>query len=225
MDTSRHGLAPFDQREPLTDAFTHGSYAGPVTNVRPRRRADAERNIDAIVAATADLLRGGGVPSMTEVATAAGVGRVTLYAHFPSREALLEEVVRRAIAETDQAMRALDLDADPPADGLVRMVRTSWSGLDRYRTVRAVVLAELGPQAVRDQHDRVVHHVERLITRGRADGTFRTDLPLPWLVSMFYAILHAAADEVEAGRFEPATALEMLISTLESLLRPGELTW
>jgi hypothetical protein len=133
---------------------------------------------------------------------------------------LLEEVVHRAITETEHALRVLDLDADPPEDGLARMVQTSWAVLDRHRTVRTAVLAELGPQVIRDQHDRVLQHVERLITRGQAAGTFRSDLPLQWLVTMFYATLHAAADEVEGARLEPAAALEILISTLLSLLRP-----
>ena len=156
---------------------------------RPRRRADAQRNTDAIIAAARDLLRHGALPSMSEVAAAAGVGRVTLYAHFASREALLDSVVRQAITDTDQALAALALDDDPVETAVHRLVRTSWSVLDRHRTIRGVALTELGPEALRDQHDPVVHHVESLIARGRDDGVFRTDLPHPWLVAAFYATL------------------------------------
>jgi AcrR family transcriptional regulator len=186
---------------------------------QPRRRADAQRNIDAIVAAARDLLGQGALPSMSEVAASAGVGRVTLYAHFASRELLLDAVVRQAIIDTDQALTALGLDDDPVEIALARLVRTSWPILDRYRTVRIAAVTELGPEALRDRHDQVVHHVERLITRGQDDGVFRTDLPRPWLVAAFYATLHAAADEVSAGRLDARSAPDVLVATLQSILR------
>lgn len=192
---------------------------GAMPPARPRRRADAQRNVDAIIAATRDLLRHGALPSMSEVAAAAEVGRVTLYAHFASREVLLDAVVRQAITDTDQALAGLALDADPAEVALARLVRTSWPILDRYRTVRAVAVTELGPEALRGQHDRVVRHVERLIARGQDDGVFRTDLPGPWLVALFYATLHAAADEVSAGRLDPGAAPDVLVATLQSILR------
>ena len=50
-----------------------------------RRRSDAERSIAAIVGAAVEAFGRRSDVSMSEIATAAGVGRVTLYAHFPSR--------------------------------------------------------------------------------------------------------------------------------------------
>jgi AcrR family transcriptional regulator len=158
---------------------------------------------------------------MGEVAVAAGVGRVTLYAHFASREVLLDAVVRQVMAETDQALTGLRLDDDPPQVALDRLVRTSWQILDRHRTVRSVALAELGPEALREQHDRVARHVERLVERGQADGVFRADLPVPWLVAVFYATVHAAADEVSGGRLDAGVAPRALGATLRSLLEVG----
>lgn len=187
--------------------------------VRPRRRADAQRNVDAIVAATRDLLGRGTLPSMSEIASAAGVGRVTLYSHFPSREVLLEEVVRRAITDTDQVLAGLALDAVPAEVALTRLVRGSWQVLDSYRTVRVAAVAELDPEALRGQHDRVAHHVEQVIARGRRAGEFRTDLPGPWLVTIVFATLHAAADEVSAGRLDAQVAPDVLVATLLSILR------
>ena len=57
------------------------------------RRADALKNIAAILdAATAALARDPDA-SINDIAQAAGVGRVTLYGHFGSRAALLSAVV------------------------------------------------------------------------------------------------------------------------------------
>ena len=191
----------------------------PITGKPPRRRADAQRNVAAIVAAARDLLCRGVVPSMGEVAAAAGVGRVTLYAHFASREALLDAVVRQVMAETDQVLIDLQLDEDPPEIALDRLVRRTWAILDRHRTVRSVAVAELGPEALRDQHDRVAHHVEHLIARGQEVGVFRNDLPRAWLVAVFYATVHAAADEVSGGRLDAEAAPDVLVATVQSVLR------
>lgn len=188
-------------------------------DARPRRRADAERNIEAIITATLDLLRGGELPTMTDVAAAAGVGRVTLYAHFASREALLNAVIERGIADTNRALADLGLDEHPPDVALTRLVERTWTILDRYRGVRTVALTKIGPQALRDRHDPILQHVEQLIVSGQHAGAFRDDLPQPWLTAMFYATVHAAADEVGAGRLDPAEVPQVLVATLLSMLR------
>ena len=199
------------------DGRTHSGGASEAAP--PRRRADARRSVDAILAAAGELLSRGVVPSMTEVAAAAGVGRVTLYAHFASREALLDGVVSQAITTTDAALTALGLEDVEVDAALDSLVRTSWPVLNRYRALRAVAAGELGPHGLRERHDRVAHHVLGLLARGQADGSFRTDLPLAWLVAMFFATLHAAADEVTAGRLDATAAPDVLVATLRAVLR------
>ncbi len=58
----------------------------------PLRRAQAEATRERILAALAGLLEGGGeeMPSNAAIATAAGVKEVTVYRHFPNRDALLD---------------------------------------------------------------------------------------------------------------------------------------
>ncbi|GAB3930334.1 hypothetical protein GCM10029976_031920 [Kribbella albertanoniae] len=158
---------------------------------------------------------------MSEVSTASGVGRVTLYKHFATREVLLEAVVRRAIADTDDALSELSLDTGPVEDALKRLVRTSWPILDRHRKVRTVALTAIGHEALRAHHDPAFRHVDQLIARGQDTGAFRSDLSRAWLTAVFYAILHAAADEVDAGRLTSDAAADSLIQTLLATLRPA----
>jgi AcrR family transcriptional regulator len=183
------------------------------------RRADARRNNDTILDVTQDLLRRGGLPSMSEVAAGAEITRRTLYAHFATREELLEAVVRRAVSDTDRALAGLQLDTIPVEEAVARVIETSWPILDRHRMVRAAALAALGHEALRDHHDAAFGHIDRLIARGQEEGTFRTDQPRDWLVAIFYAVLHAAADEVDAGRLLPDAAADALTVTLLSTLR------
>ncbi|WP_459722306.1 TetR/AcrR family transcriptional regulator [Actinophytocola sp. KF-1] len=194
-----------------------------MSDVQHRRRADAERNIATIIDVASGLFGRGQSPSMAEVAAAAGVRRATLYGHFPSREELVDAVIAHAITHTDETLTALDLDRDPADVALERLVRTSWPILDRFRRLRTAALAELGAERLRRHHDRTLHHVNQLIRRGQDDGLFRTDLPLHWLVTTFYAVLHAAADEADAGRVAPSDAPDLLATTVLALMtrQPG----
>jgi AcrR family transcriptional regulator len=186
----------------------------------PRRRADAERNIAAIIdAATACFVEHPQV-SMADVAKAAGVGRVTLYAHFPSREVLLEAVLEHAIAQSASTIEAQTPDDGAADDALRKLIASSWHALDRHRRLFEVAQRELGPRRLRAYHDKALAHVERLIGRGRDEGVFRTDLPLRWLVTTFYSLLHAAAEEVNGRRLRKSDVADVLAATLLPALAP-----
>jgi hypothetical protein len=66
-----------------------------------------------------------------------------------------------------------------------------------------------------------LRRVERLIARGQRDGDFRTDLPLAWLVTTFFSIIHSTAQEREAGRLAPEEIESVLTKTMLSLLAPA----
>jgi AcrR family transcriptional regulator len=210
---------------PSTDGLSAGVVAGsgdgPAGGApSPRRRADAERNHAAIVEAALALFAERPEATMAEVAAAAGVGRVTLYAHFPSRQALVEAVVDRAVAET-VAQPAEEVSPDAPAGEALRaMVRSSWRALHRFGRLSAMVQRELTPERLRDHHGPVLDEVDALVARGQADGSFRSDLPRGWLVTTIYSLVHAAADEVDAGRLDPAEAAGVLEATLLPALAP-----
>jgi len=55
-----------------------------------RRRAIADRNVQAILDAAEELLRNHAPVTLAAVATQSGVSQVTVYAHLATGEALLE---------------------------------------------------------------------------------------------------------------------------------------
>lgn len=181
-------------------------------------RADAERNIAAILDATQRLLSSDPGASVAEIAKAAGVGRVTLYGHFPSRESLIDAVLARAISAADAVLDDPALGELPAPEALARLVGSSWEVLDRHTRLFIAADRVLATERIRERHAEPLRRVEELIARGRADGDFRTDLPLSWQVSTFFAILHSAAQEVEAARLDRAEAGDVLVTTLGSLL-------
>lgn len=183
-----------------------------------RRRADAERNIAAILDAATRLLSTDPDASTADIAQAAGVGRVTLYGHFPSRQSLVEAVLEHTITVAGATIDDRELRGLPAPEALARLVRSSWEILDRHGRLYSAAARALPPELIRAHHDPVLVRIENLIDRGRHDGDFRTDLPVSWLVATFYSTLHSAAQEAGAGRLpDPA---QVLTATLLSLLLP-----
>lgn len=184
------------------------------------RRADARRNVDRILDAGLTLFAQDPKVSMTDVARAAGVGRVTLYGHFSSREELLTAVVDRAVTQATRAMdERFDDDLDP-GQLIVRLVESAWETLERFGRVRLSALESHSPEWLRDMHDPVLRRMESLFSRGQAEGLFRTDVPVSWMVTTLYALLHAADDEVAAGRLERSAAASLVTDTLQAAFAP-----
>lgn len=154
---------------------------------------------------------------MAAVARAAGLSRVTLYAHFPTRDALLDAVLQRAVARISAV-----LDQIPPGGTarheFTRLLHSSWQFLARYRHLYTIASSALAPAALRRYVDPVLGRVEDLVARGQAEGDFRTDLPRPWLVATIYTLLHLAAEELTAGRLHPDEADEVVTTTVLAVL-------
>lgn len=177
------------------------------------KRADARRNVAAILDAGVECLRRDPSASLTTIAARAGVGRITLYGHFHSRAELVAAVLDEVVARADAALGRIDLSGDPP-DALARLVVSSWRIVDQSRGVLRAAMDELPNERVLTAHERVVARIGALLERGRDSGAFRQDLPVEWLVTVAVSLMHAAADEVQAGRLDADHAGDYLVATL-----------
>jgi AcrR family transcriptional regulator len=163
-----------------------------------RRRADAEQNVTAILDAAARTLSAQPEASVDDIARAAGLSRQTVYAHFPSREALLDAVVERATAEVAAAFEAAALDAVPPAEALIRLLDAGWAVTARYPFLWHLPAVSPGQDA--DRHGPVIERLREVIRRGQESGDFDRRLSPDWLLAAGLAVGRAAEDEVKAGR-------------------------
>jgi AcrR family transcriptional regulator len=181
---------------------------------RPRRRADAERSIERILDAAVDALGEDQHVSMSEIARRAGVVRATIYVHFPTREALLDAVTGRALAEVAAVIMAAEPERGEADAALGRVVAAAWRTLGRYH---ALVAINTGAQMHEDLHRRhgpVLGLLVPLIERGQVAGTFRRDVPVAWHLAMLMAIIHAASAEIGAGRSPEPGAEAALVATV-----------
>ena len=85
-----------------------------------RVRADAQRNMDALLEAAMTVFATSGVDApVRQIASKAGVGLGTVYRHFPQRSDLIAAVFRHEIDACADAAPALAV-AHPPGDALAR---------------------------------------------------------------------------------------------------------
>jgi AcrR family transcriptional regulator len=165
---------------------------------RRRQRSDARHSIAAILQAAADTLNANPGASVEDIARAAGVSRQTVYAHFPTREALLDAVIEHATTEVTAAFDTAGLDDLPPAAALVRLLDAGWQVTARYPFVWHLPAVSAEQDA--NRHAPVLDRMLELIRCGQESGDLDATLHPRWLLTASLALGRAAEEEVKAGR-------------------------
>jgi AcrR family transcriptional regulator len=174
---------------------------------RPRRRrADADRNVTAILDAAGKLLSQDPHASVEEIANAAGLTRQTVYAHFPSRDALVSALTDRATDRVTAALEAADLDQGPAGEALLRLVQISWETFETEPSLLNMPAAAPAPDREQQRHQPVFEMLQDLVRRGQREGDFDANLPASWIIAATIALGHAAGEEVRAGRMTSSEA-------------------
>jgi AcrR family transcriptional regulator len=141
-------------------------------------RADARRNRERILE-SARLVFGedGAEAQIDDVAHRAGVGVGTVYRHFPTKEALMVELVRQQFRLfADRAREALEDDGEPFAaleDVLRRNAATTASDA-AVRHALAGAGEHIWTQADSEQQE-LMAVTEKILERARRAGTIRPD--------------------------------------------------
>jgi AcrR family transcriptional regulator len=111
-----------DQNRTQAAVSSPGSAKPGIGETAPRRRADARRNIDALIEAARTVFATSGVDAPAkEITDLAGVGVGTLYRHFPQRSDLVKAVVESGIDAVADAGPALSAGHEP-AEALTKWI-------------------------------------------------------------------------------------------------------
>jgi AcrR family transcriptional regulator len=179
-------------------------------------RADAARNAQHIVEVAGRLLAADPQVGMAEVAAAAGVGRATVYRHFPTREALLTAIYETGIGMAGAAMRECRLDEGSATEALTRLTHAWLDVIQRFAFTQLVAQTEHFQSEERDARRRQIfaEPMLALAARGQDAGEFSADLPAGWILATFGALLHQASLSISAGTLTRDDAPQVLLRTL-----------
>ena len=147
------------------------------TDIRPLR-ADAQRNLERILSAARALFaeRGPGT-QMEDIAACAGVGVGTLYRRFPTKEALVTELVRERFQEF--AVIAAECERiEDPYEALATMMRRHAESVEGDVAFQLAVLKlnDFRWEGIEEDKAALNAVVSRIIERAQAEGEVRADL-------------------------------------------------
>jgi AcrR family transcriptional regulator len=142
------------------------------------QRADAQRNYERILdVARTVVAEQGTQASLREIARRAEVGLGTLYRHFPTRDALLETLLRNGFDRLATRAAALD-GTHPPDQALMAWLRDFTAGSTTYHGLAASMMATLGDESS-PLHASCLAMREaatRLLERAQDSGHIRPDI-------------------------------------------------
>jgi len=181
------------------------------TTLTGPRRSDAHANIAKIVAAARAEFARDGASTLSQIASAAGVGDATLYRHFPNRQALAAAVYQEIFdAEVKPAILAL---ADAPPEAFIDVLTLLEDVMFAQRPMISSLddLASLTVELI--MRDRGL--LEEFVGRSQARGNVRTDLTSEE-VATFVAMVTTASVAMD----QPKPLRRRFLALMVDALRP-----
>ncbi len=177
-------------------------------------RRDAARNRALLSTAGAEVFREFGADAPLDlVARRAGLGRGTLYRHFPDRGALLATIIEERSATLER------FAASYPQDDLLERLLVEICGL--LQDVPGLMTAIRGQASANERLAEVTRETTRLLgsalERAQSGGLVRSDVDLDHAMvtfAMFDGAVLAGASST--GRSFPALALEITLRGLRT---------
>src|SRR5215472_2476896 len=182
---------------------------------RPKRlRADAERNRARLLDAARAAFASGPEPvTLEQIARDADVGIGTLYRHFPTREALVEALYRKELADLCASAASL-LAVQPPE----RALRAWMDRFADYVTVKQEMADALralftsGTMTVSEAREQLTAALQEILDAGVASGTLRDDVRADDIVATIVGMFAATARV--GGREQLQRMLDLLMDAI-----------
>jgi AcrR family transcriptional regulator len=167
-----------------------------VDSERPQR-ADAARNLQRLIdAGRRQFETSGTAEPFEEIARLAGVGKGTLYRHFPTREHLLAALLAATFSGLADSARTLQVEASPLA-----AYRRWLEEFDRmpaaYRGLRLVLAEALGDEAsvIGQACEPMKAAFDGILQAAKAQGLVRAEVTTADLLTVIAALPDALRDE------------------------------
>jgi AcrR family transcriptional regulator len=180
-------------------------------------RADARKNYDRLLSVARDVVSEHGADaSLRDVARKADVGLGTLYRHFPTREALIEALLRTEVDELTAQASDLEISS-APEEALVTWFRGCVAITHEYRGISGLLAAALeDTESALNASCVALHDIgARLLVRAQGAGVARADIDGTDL----FALVAALAWVYDQPSLAPRA--DHLFQVLSSAVLPG----
>jgi len=190
--------------------------AGPPAQQKPARqkRADAQRNEQALLAAAAAVFVTSGVEApVRDIAAAAGVGMGTIYRHFPTRADLVVAVYRHQVEACAEAGPVLLAKGGSPHAALRQWVNLFVDFLVTKHGLAAVLQpSSVGFEALHAYFlDRLVPVCAQLLAAAAEAGEISADIDA---FELMYGIGNLCVGGDLDPRYDARRMVELLIAGL-----------
>ncbi len=172
---------------------------------------DAMRNREAVIDAALELLARNPNASMQTIAERSGVGRTTVYRHFPTRVELVRALFERVVEEARNVTVTV-MDTERPAAEVMSDLGPALVGIGlRFQYLQGV--RQMGDEVISestlDPDDPVRLYLVEAMKRGEIiDG-----LPLQWILTTISYVTTATLNEMHSGRIDAEFAGKVLGDT------------
>lgn len=174
------------------------------------------------VAAELFATQGYAETTMRDIADKAGILAGSIYHHFSSKEAMLDEILRDFLTRLYEQFSAIEQEDDNPREALSKLVRVSFSWIHDsphavavYQNESDNLVRQEAFSYVADYSLKIEEVWLRVLTRGQTSGVFRPDLDVK--VSYLFvrdAIWSAVRWYRPGGQLKPETVAGQFLALL-----------
>lgn len=186
--------------------MSQASHSG--TRLEPVR-ADAARNLEAVLTTGARMLAADPGASIASIAVEAGVDRRTVYRRFASREELLAAIYEARLTAIEDAIEDARLREAPVTVALHRYVENI---IAVNRTWPVDLARMLADDSVHARRDAAVREVDTFLARATDEGLLRPGLPEGWASALLPQLMHLVTRQLP--ELSPGQAADVVVDTL-----------
>jgi AcrR family transcriptional regulator len=188
----------------------------PAETARPLR-ADARRNRERILEAAREVFAADGVGAqIDDVARTAGVGVGTVYRHFPTKDALMAELVRQKFRMLADGAREALTRGGEPFEVVADLLRSNAAVCARDAAIQHAMTA--APEhvwaEVHAEQDELLGLTGQLLERAQRAGTMRPDIVSTDIAMLMCGVTSTMANA--ARDFDWHRHLELAIDMLRA---------